>query len=159
MVGFPCGLVPCVVHSLFKEYHTCARSFSLLLPPLAFSLSRPARTRRKKLLKLPLTPPLRMLPTWRATLPLPLRTPLLTPWAPLRVLLTPLAMLLPLLPVLPLALLRKPLPLLRKPLTKHYRIGNSRKGAGTTVLAPFFVRGFCTSSWPSWNGRAYCGLL
>jgi hypothetical protein len=141
MVGFPCGLVPCVVHSLFKEYHTCARSFSLLLPPLAFSLSRPARTRLKKLLKPLLTPPLRMPPTWRATLPLLLRMLLATPWAPLRVLLTPLATLLPLLPVLLLAPLLTLLPLLRKLPTKHYRIGNSRKGAGTAVHAPFFVRG------------------
>lgn len=82
-----------------------------------------------------------MLPTWRATLLLPLRTLLVKPLAPLRALLTPLAMLLPLLPVLPLAPLRTLLPLLRKPLSKHYRIGNSRKGAGTAVLAPFFVRG------------------
>jgi len=135
MVGFPRGLVPCVVHSLFKEYHTCARSFSLLLPPLAFSLSRPARTRPKKLLRPLLTPLLRMPSTWRATLLLPVRKPLVTPLPLLRALLTPLVTLLPLL----LAPLRTLLPLLRKPLTKHYRIGNSRKGARASVLAPFFV--------------------
>lgn len=39
-----------VVHSLFKEYHTCARSFSLLPLPAPLSLSRPAR---KRLLKPP----------------------------------------------------------------------------------------------------------
>ena len=137
MVGFPRGLVPCVVHSLFKEYHTCARSFSLLLPPLAFSLSRPARTRRKKLLKPLLTPLLRMPPTWPPTLPLLLRTPLATPLAPLRVLPTPLVTPLP----LPLAPLRTLLPLLRKPLTKRYHIGNFERARGLRFSRPFSCAG------------------
>ena len=137
MVGFPRGLVPCVVHSLFKEYHTCARSFSLLLPPLAFSLSRPARTRPKNRLKPPLMPPLRTLPTWLRTLLLRLRTLLATPWLPLRALLTLLATPQPALPVLPLPLLRTLLLLLRKPLSNsrkalRYRIG--RGGFGFRAL-------------------------
>jgi hypothetical protein len=97
-----------VVHSLFKEYHTCARSFSLLPLPAPLSLSRPARKRLlKKLLSLLmlLQPmPLPLLPT---LLPLLLKLLLLQPTLPLRQLTllplqpTLLAMLLPLLRMLP----------------------------------------------------------
>jgi hypothetical protein len=92
---------PRVVHSLFKEYHSCARSFSLLSPLPALSLCRPARLKRLKTplpllrtLPPPLLPPLRTLP------------PTLLP--PLRALLT-------LLPV-PLRALPTLLPVLRPPL-------------------------------------------
>lgn len=124
-----------MVHSLFKEYHSCARSFSLLPPPLAFSLSRPARRILKKLLKKPLKLLLRTL-----------RTPPVKPSLPPRKLLTPpptlLVMLLLLLPVPLLAPLRMLLPLLRKLL-----LSNSRKvalpelGVRALAQAPFSFAG------------------
>jgi hypothetical protein len=125
-----------VVHSLFKEYHSCARSFSLQLPPLAFSLSRLARTRLKKLLK-KLKLLLRKLLTPLA-MPLPLlRTLPVKPLVPLRKLLLPLVMplLMPL--VLPLPLLRKPLLPLSNSIRIGFRIG--RPGFGPGALS--FVRG------------------
>jgi hypothetical protein len=92
-----------VVHSLFKEYHSCARSFSLLLLP-ALSLSRLARLKRLKtpLLPLPTLPP-KLLLTLRLLLPtlLLLLPTLLAPPPTLLLLLRAL-------PTLLLALLKKP---------------------------------------------------
>ena len=101
-VGFLSGCLPGVVHSLFKEYYSCARSFSPLLLPAPLSLCRPARA--KKLLK-PL-PPLKLcLRTWRLTPPRALPTLLL------------LALLLPVqLPKRLATLLRPPVRPLRAPL-------------------------------------------
>jgi hypothetical protein len=88
-----CG--PGGVHSLFKEYHTCARSFSSPLLPAPLSLSRlaarlktPLQPLRKLLLKPLLT--LRLLPP---TLLL-LQPPLLKLLVLLRLLLPPLLALL-----------------------------------------------------------------
>jgi hypothetical protein len=127
-----------VVHSLFKEYHSCARSFSLLPPLLALSLSRPARLKR---LKTP-PPPLRKLPPTPLTLlrtlpPTPL-APLLTPLLPLRALPTPL--LAPRLPPLPTPLL------LLRTLPRRCNLRQLAKELGREGLsfAPFFyVRGSC----------------
>jgi hypothetical protein len=91
-----------VVHSLFKEYHSCARSFSPLAP---LSLSPLARRKRLTTPLPPLpTPPPKLLPLPPTPLPLP-PTPLLalrtlppTLLPPLRALLTPLLLLLRTLP-------------------------------------------------------------
>jgi hypothetical protein len=91
MYALCCG--PGGVHSLFKEYHTCARSFSSPLLPAPLSLSRLAAR-----LKTPLQPQLTLQPKLLLTLRL------LPPTLP-RVLLPP--------PPKPLVLLRLlPLPLL-----------------------------------------------
>jgi hypothetical protein len=89
-----CG--PNGVHSLFKEYHTCARSFSSPLLPAPLSLSRlaarlktPLPPLRTLLLKLLLT--LRLLPP---TLLLLQPLPLLKLLVPLRLLPPPLLALL-----------------------------------------------------------------
>ena len=58
-----------MVHSLFKEYHSCARSFSPLPLSPASSLSRPARA--KKLLPKRPKPLLKRPKLLRLTLPLP----------------------------------------------------------------------------------------
>ncbi len=107
-----CASGPCVVHSLFKEYYSCARSFSLLLPLAPLSLSRLAVRRLKKPLPTPLLTLLPLPPTPPLLRPTPLRpprTPLLTPPVPPPTpLLTPLLRLLTPLPTL--LLLRKTLP-------------------------------------------------
>lgn len=69
-----------MVHSLFKEYYSCARSFSLLLLP-ALSLSRLAVRRLKK--PLPLTLLLLTPLLLRLLTPLPLRLPTPLPRPPL----------------------------------------------------------------------------
>jgi len=128
-----------VVHSLFKEYHSCARSFSLLLPLLAFSLSRLARTRRKKLLKPLLTPPLRMpLTPWAMLLPL-LRMLPVTPLRPPRMPPLPVAKPLATLPLpLPVPLLMPLLPL-RKPPSKSRIIALQGSGVRASARAPFLL--------------------
>ena len=146
-VGFPHGLVPCPVHSLFKEYHSCARSFSPLPPLALLSLSRPARKRLLTTPLLPLRTPLPPPPT-------PLRTPLLSPPTPLRApltppplaLLTPLRALLTLLRLLPVPL-RTPLPpLATLPRRCNLRFGEncfSKIGARKGNLArPFLWAAF-----------------
>jgi len=92
--------------------HTCARSFSLLLPPLAFSLSRLARTKLKKLQTRLLKQLLPTLLKWPLTPPPPLATLLLLPPTPLLALLPALRLLLP----TPLLALRLLLPTLLLPL-------------------------------------------
>ena len=88
-------------HSLFKEYHTCARSFSLL--PLLAPLSLSPLARKRRLTK----PPLKLLTLLRTPL-----TPLRALLTPLRALLTPLLVLLRAPLTLLLVLLRAPLTLL-----------------------------------------------
>ena len=116
-----------LVHSLFKEYHSCARSFSLLLLPAPLSLCRPARRKR---LKKPPPKPLKPLRTLLPSPPTLLRTPLLPP-PTLLPLLRPL-------PPTPLRPLRTPLPLLR---TLPRRCNLRRKaqdwGAKGFPFAPF----------------------
>jgi hypothetical protein len=92
-----------LVHSLFKDYHKCARSF---LPPLSHSApfrSLLARKARRTLLKLP--PPkllLTLLPVWKL-----LKAPLPKP--------VPLLLKLVLLLLTPLPLLAQPLRTLLQP--------------------------------------------
>jgi hypothetical protein len=88
-----------LVHSLFKEYITCARSFSLLLLPAPLSLCRLARKRPKTLLQLLL---LKLLPKLLRTLLLSL--PMLLPLQPTQLLSLP--------TLLPTLLLLLPMPLL-----------------------------------------------
>ena len=130
-VGFPFGCPeqlqrPRVVHSLFKEYHSCARSFSPLAPP---SLSPLARRKR-------LTTPL--LPLRIRPLPL-LRTPLSPPTLlPLPPTLPPTPLLRPLTPRLPL--LRTPLLLLRMlPRRCNLRLTAKDQGAGGQPPRPFLL--------------------
>lgn len=92
-----------MVHSLFKEYHTCARSFSLLPLPAPLSLSRLVRKRllkplpkQPKLLPKPLLKPLLQLTLLLLQPTLPPRQLTLLPLQP-----TLLATLLPLLRMLP----------------------------------------------------------
>jgi hypothetical protein len=109
-----------VVHSLFKEYHTCARSFSLLPLPALLSLSRLAR---KRLLSLLLKQP--------KLQPKPLPKPLLTL---LQLQPTPLLSLPTLLLSLPTLLL-----LLRTLLQSKLRITVQGKGAQASLARPFFL--------------------
>lgn len=125
-----------MVHSLFKDTHSCARSFSPPPLPALPSLSRPARRR--------LTKPLKALPPK----PPKLLTPLLAlPRKPL----TPLPALPPkpllALPPKPLTLLLAPLrtPLLLllrlKPPSKHRLLaptGEQNRARGETPRALFF---------------------
>ena len=74
-----------MVHSLFKEYHTCARSFSLLPLPAPLSLSRLARKRLlKKLLSLLMLLQPMPLPLQPMQWVLQLKLLLLQPTLPLR---------------------------------------------------------------------------
>jgi len=123
-----------LVHSLFKDYHKCARSF---LPPLSHSApfrSLLARKARRTLLKPPL-------PKLLLTL-LPLLTPLKA------LLLKPLPLQLTLLALLPVLLLLLALPLLTllpprllKPLLLRtdFRFLEIRKGAVSSEAAPFVL--------------------
>jgi hypothetical protein len=117
-----------VVHSLFKEYYSCARSFSLLLLP-ALSLSQLAVRRLKKLLP----PTLLLKPLLlRPTPPRPPRTLLLTPPVPPR---TPL-----LTPPRPRPTLLLLLPALRKTLPRRCNLRRTAKnwGAEGNLRALFF---------------------
>jgi hypothetical protein len=127
-VGFPFGCpeqfrLPRVVHSLFKEYHSCARSFSPLAP---LSLSPLARRKR---LTTPLLPPPTLLPPPPTPLP-PLRT------LPLKLLLLPPTLLL--LPPTPRLPLLRTLLLLLRTLPRRCNLRRTAKdwGAGATS-APF----------------------
>lgn len=124
-----------VVHLLFKDYHTCARSFSPLPPLAPLSRSRPARARK-------LTKPLPLLrmppPTLVRKLLTLLRVLLLTalllskrPLMPLKPALLPLATLL-------LTLLAK-LPRLLKTLPRrcNLRLLAQELGASGKPGAPF----------------------
>ncbi|MEY4722267.1 MAG: hypothetical protein RIQ46_1992 [Pseudomonadota bacterium] len=128
-----------MVHSLFKDTHSCARSFSPPPLPALPSLSRPARRR--------LTKPLKALPPK----PPKLLTPLLAlprkPLTPLPALppkpLTPLLALPPKPLTLLLAPLRTPLLLLLrlKPPSKHRLLaptGEQNRARGETPRALFF---------------------
>jgi hypothetical protein len=137
-----------VVHSLFKDYHTCARSFSLLSPLALPSLSRLVRKRPKTPPQPPLKALLRMLLQPLRMLLQPLRMPLqpqpTPPLAPLRVLLTLSALLRTLLRLLPVPLRTLLLPLATLPRRCNlrlwritfYRIGRVRE----TLRALFFWR-------------------
>lgn len=134
------GGAPGGVHSLFKEYHTCARSFSSPLLPAPLSLSRlaarlktppqPLRTLLRPLRKLLLT--LRLLPPTLLLLrpPPPLKPPLL-----LRALRPPLPVLLR----KPLRLLPTLLLLLRMP-ARRCNLRQTAKdwGAEGNLCALFF---------------------
>lgn len=135
------GGVPGGVHSLFKEYHTCARSFSSPLLPAPLSLSRLAARLKMPLqpLRTLLRPPRKLLLTLRLLPPTPL---LLRPPPPLK-LLVPLRLLRPPL----LAPLRKPLRLpptllllLRMP-ARRCNLRQTAKdwGAGGNLCALFFA--------------------
>ena len=150
-VGFLSGPMPGVVHSLFKEYYSCARSFSPLLLPAPLSLCRPARA--KKQLKL-LPPPKPLLRMPRLTLQLRL----LTPWAPALLLQATLPRLLALLlrPLVrplraPVLLLAMPPRLPAKPLPTLLRRCNLRRtaknwGRGGNLAPLFFA--LIGPAWP-----------
>ncbi len=131
---------PCAVLGplAVQGYHTCARSFSLLLLPSRSSVCRPARRVRKPL---KLLTPLRTLLKPLPTLLLLLRTLLATPWL-LRPKLLPVPRLLPRTPLLLLRLLlRKPLLLLRKPRSTNLRFtATSFEGARGNPRALSFAR-------------------
>lgn len=129
------ALLPRVVHSLFKEYHSCARSFSLLLLPAPLSLCRPARRKRLKTPLLPLRkPPLTPPPT------LLLPPPTLLPPPP--TLLLPLRALPPML-LLPLRALPTLLLLLLRTLPRRCNLRRTAKnwGAKGNLRAPFLLSG------------------
>lgn len=134
-----------VVHSLFKEYHTCARSFSLLPLPAPLSLSRPARKR-------PLKPP-KLLPK-----------PLLKPQLKLLLQLTLLLLQPTLPPRQPTLLLLQPtllatLPRLHRMLPRRCNLRLRAKiGGRGGNLAPLFFcpksacrRGLAMPSLPQWT--------
>jgi hypothetical protein len=142
LVGFPSGCLPGVVHSLFKEYYSCARSFSQLLLPAPLSLCRPARVKKRPKPPPPLKPLLRKLRPIRLT-PLLLALPvLLKPLATLPRLLATL-LLPPVRPLLVLPTLLATLPRLpAKPLPTLLRRCNLRRtaknwGRGRKLPRPF----------------------
>jgi hypothetical protein len=131
-----------LVHSLFKDYNSCARSFSPPPSPALPCLSRLARSLLTKLLKQP--PTLLLLQLTLLQWPLtPPRLPLLLPRPPLQAPLLLLRALLVLLrmPLAPLRMPQLPLRILPRKCNLRLLANFSGLGARTLVRAPFSLLG------------------